>query len=89
MELLRRVENNEDDCIRVSIGKLWSIMSYGHLHYRVIPLLLRLIKFFPHFFSHVLAADFKNNVEIAITKFSVFWHLSPKYSSIVPHQHLA
>jgi hypothetical protein len=64
-------------------------MSYGHLHYRVIPLLLRLIKYFPHFFSITLTSDFQYNVEIAITKFSVFWHLSPKYPAIVSHQHLS
>jgi hypothetical protein len=85
---MSRVEHNQGDCIKVSISKLWSIMSFGHLHARVIPLLLRLIKFFPHFFSNVLKADFQNKIEMAITKFSIFWHLCPKYPSIVSYQNL-
>lgn len=64
-------------------------MSFGHLHSKVIPLMLRLIKFFPHLFTNVLTKDFEFNVETAITKFSVFWNLSPKYPSIVSHLHLS
>ena len=64
-------------------------MSLGHLHSKVIPLLLRLIKYFPVFFEEVLSGDFETNVEMAITKFSVFWQLSTKYPGIVNHQHLA
>ena len=78
-----------NNCLWICINKLWSIMSLVHLHNRVIPLLLRLIKFFPNFFEQGLEGDFGSKLEMAITKFSVFWQLSPKYPGIVTHQHLA
>lgn len=88
-ELLKRAEAKNNNCIWICINKLWSIMSLGHLHSRVVPLLLRLIKFFPVFFEEVLEGDFFNSVEMAITKFSVFWQMSPKYPAIVSHHHLS
>jgi hypothetical protein len=36
--------------IKISLGKLWGILSLGHLQTRVIPLLLRLVKYFPVYF---------------------------------------
>lgn len=64
-------------------------MSLGHLHFKVVPLLLRLTKFFPHFFATITKVDFETNLEIAISKFNIFWELSPKYPGIVSHQHLS
>jgi hypothetical protein len=36
--------------VKVSLGKLWGMLSLGHLQSRVIPLLLRLVRGFPVYF---------------------------------------
>ena len=72
-DLLKRSEENGENCVYIAISKLWAIMSLGHLHFKVVPLLLRLTKFFPHFFATITKVDFETNLEIAISKFNIFW----------------
>lgn len=87
--ILKEAEDETgDNFIETSIRKVWSILSLGHLQGRIIPLLLRLTKFFPHYFEKILDQEFKVSNEISITKFSLFWNLSPKYTSIISHEQL-
>jgi hypothetical protein len=71
--------------MQMSIHKIWGILSLGHLQTRIIPLLLRLTKYFPHYFEIILEREFKINNELSITKFSLFWNLAPKYTNIISH----
>lgn len=67
----------------MSLSKLWGILSLGHLQIKVLPLLLRLVKHFPHFFEHLLASEFEASGELAIIKFRLFWEVSPKHPYIM------
>jgi hypothetical protein len=69
--------------VKVSLGKLWGILSLGHLQTRVIPLLLRLVKGFPLYFEELLQAEFESSSELAIIKFRLFWEVAPKHPQIM------
>ena len=80
---MERAKAEKKNCISIAIDKLWNILSLGHLQSKVVPLLLRLSKHFPDFFIETLDHDFKVNIELCITKFSLFWEMSPKYPLVI------
>lgn len=48
-------DSSKSNCIKVSLSKLWGILSLGHLQGKIMPHLLRLVKHFPHFFEQLLS----------------------------------
>ena len=81
--LIRSEDPSKFNCIKVSMSKLWGILSLGHLQNKVIPLLLRIVKYFPYFFEKLLESEFEISGELAIIKFRLFWEVSPKHPHIM------
>ena len=69
--------------MKICLAKIWGILSLGHLQIRVIPLLLKIIKYFHGFFEKLLQHEFEVSGQIAIIKFRLFWEVAPKYPHIM------